>query len=105
MTTTQEPERLSTDELRTLFLFESLDSEQLDWLAREGHVLEVADGIVFNEGDPGTCCYVLLSGEIRMCKLSHGQEVEINRTSQRGVYAGAFTAFLGANDRTAYTAT
>jgi signal transduction histidine kinase len=105
MTTTQEPERLSTDELRTLFLFESLDQEQLDWLATEGHVLEVADGIVFTEGDPGTCCYVLLSGEIRLCKLSHGQEVEINRTSQRGVYAGAFTAFLGADDRTAYTAT
>jgi len=105
MTTTQEPERLSTDELRTLFLFESLDQEQLDWLATEGHVLEVADGIVFTEGDPGTCCYVLLSGEIRLCKLSHGQEVEINRTSQRGVYAGAITAFLGADDRTAYTAT
>jgi len=105
MTTTQEPERLSTDELRTLFLFESLDQEQLDWLATEGHVLELADGIVFTEGDPGTCCYVLLSGEIRLCKLSHGQEVEINRTSQRGVYAGAFTAFLGADDRTAYTAT
>jgi len=105
MTKTQEPERLSTDELRTLFLFESLDQEQLDWLATEGHVLEVADGIVFTEGDPGTCCYVLLSGEIRLCKLSHGQEVEINRTSQRGVYAGAITAFLGADDRTAYTAT
>jgi signal transduction histidine kinase len=105
MTTTQEPERLSTDELRTLFLFESLDQEQLDWLATEGHVLELADGIVFTEGDPGTCCYVLLSGEIRLCKLSHGQEVEINRTSQRGVYAGAITAFLGADDRTAYTAT
>ena len=40
-----------------------------------------------------------------MCKLSHGEEVEINRSTQRGVYAGAVTAFLGADERKAYTAT
>ena len=105
MTTTEEPERLGPDELRTLFLFESLADDQLEWLAREGYLLDVEEGIVFAEGDPAACCYVLLDGEVRLCKLSHGEELEVNRTSQRGVYAGAFTAFLGADERMGYTVT
>jgi CRP-like cAMP-binding protein len=102
---TDEPRRLSIDELRTLFLFESLTDEQLQWLSEGGYVESVHDGIVFSEGDTATCCYILLSGEIRLCKLSHGEEVEINRTRQRGVYAGAFNAFFGADDHKSYTAT
>ncbi|TDO52198.1 cyclic nucleotide-binding protein [Kribbella sp. VKM Ac-2527] len=102
---TAEPQRLSIDELRTLFLFESLTDEQLSLLANSGHVQNVEEGIVFAEGEVGTCCYVLLDGEIRMCKMSHGEEVEVNRTSQRGVYAGAVTAFLGADEGTAYGTT
>ncbi|WP_406051966.1 ATP-binding protein [Kribbella sp. NBC_00889] len=105
MTAETEARRLSPDELRTLFLFESLTDEQLQWLSDIGYVETYPEGLVFNEGDPATCCYVLLSGEIRLCKLSHGEEVEINRTAQRGVYAGAFNAFFGAADRKAYTAT
>jgi len=100
----EEPRRMTRDELRTLFLFESLTDEQLDWLAREGHVTKVDEGKVFSEGDEATCCYVLVSGGLRMCKLLQGEEVEINRTSQRGVYAGAFNAFFGADDRKGYTA-
>ncbi|TDW87016.1 cyclic nucleotide-binding protein [Kribbella pratensis] len=99
------PRRLTPDELRTLFLFESLTEEQLEWLSNAGYVEEVHGGTVFNEGDEATCCYVLLSGELRLCKLSHGELVEINRTSQRGVYAGAFNAFFGAAETKAYTAT
>ncbi|MEV0804303.1 ATP-binding protein [Kribbella sp. NPDC050281] len=105
MTAETEARRLSPDELRTLFLFESLTDQQLQWLSDAGYVETYPEGLVFNEGDPATCCYVLLSGEIRLCKLSHGEEVEINRTAQRGVYAGAFNAFFGAADRKAYTAT
>ncbi|TWD74860.1 cyclic nucleotide-binding protein [Kribbella amoyensis] len=103
--TDAEPRRLPIDELRTLFLFESLTDEQLTWLSEAGYVQSVEEGIVFTEGDAATCCYVLLSGGVRLCKLSHGEEVEINRTTQRGVYSGAFNAFFGADDRKAYTAT
>jgi signal transduction histidine kinase len=105
MTMTDEPERLGIDELRTLFLFESLADEQLEWLSREGFVLSVEDGVVFTEGDPAAYCYILLSGGLRLCKLSHGEEVEITRTSQRGVYAGAFTAFFGSGFATGYANT
>ncbi|WP_433007837.1 ATP-binding protein [Kribbella sp. CA-294648] len=101
---TDEPRRITRDELRTLFLFESLSDEQLDWLVREGHLLDVQEGRVFAEGEEATCCYVLMSGGLRMCKLLQGEEVEINRTSQRGVYAGAFNAFFGTDDRNGYTA-
>jgi signal transduction histidine kinase len=103
---TDEPRRLSIDDLRTLFLFENLADDQLQWLSEAGYVEEVREGIVFTEGDPATCCYILLSGELRLCKLSHGEEVEINRTRQRGVYSGAFNAFFGADDKKKdYTAT
>ncbi|WP_432940122.1 ATP-binding protein [Kribbella sp. CA-253562] len=104
-TTEREPQRISIDELRTLFLFESLTDEQLGWLAREGTVESYEDGVVFTEGDEAACCYILLTGGLRMCKLSHGEEVEINRSTQRGVYAGAVTAFLGADERKSYNAT
>jgi len=103
--TDQAVKRLTPDELRTLFLFESLTEEQLQWLSDAGYVEDVHDGTVFNEGDEATCCYVLLSGELRLCKRSHGELVEINRTRQRGVYAGAFNAFFGAADHKSYTAT
>ncbi|WP_433160991.1 ATP-binding protein [Kribbella sp. CA-247076] len=102
---TEDVRRLTPDELRTLFLFESLTDEQLQWLSDAGYVESVQDGIVYSEGEPATCCYMLLSGELRLCKLSHGEEVEINRTRQRGVYAGAFNAFFGADEKKLYTAT
>ena len=53
---------LTPDELRTLFLFEELTAEQLDWISANGHVLAVEPGVVFREGEPATCCYVLLDG-------------------------------------------
>ncbi|TDD52652.1 cyclic nucleotide-binding domain-containing protein [Kribbella antibiotica] len=101
---TDDLRRMTRDELRTLFLFEALNDEQLDWIAREGHVIHVEEGRVFAEGDEATCCYMLLSGTLRMCKLLQGEEVETNRSSQRGVYAGAYNAFFGDNESNTYNA-
>ncbi|GAA1663379.1 ATP-binding protein [Kribbella sp. NPDC056951] len=99
---TGELRRMTRDELRTLFLFEALNDEQLDWLVREGYVISVAEGRVYQEGQAATCCYILLSGELRMCKLLQGEEVETNRSSQRGVYSGAFNAFFGDDEGNTY---
>ncbi|WP_149359432.1 ATP-binding protein [Lolliginicoccus suaedae] len=85
----------SKDELRSLFLFEKLDDEQLDWLCRDGHIENIEPGPVFREGDTATCFYVLIDGEIALRKLSGGQEIETVRTDHRGAYAGAWSAFLG----------
>jgi signal transduction histidine kinase len=85
----------SPDELRTLFLFEKLTDEQLQWLCERGHVELIEPGPVFAEGDPATCLYVLLEGTLTLSRKVGEDDLEVNRTSQRGVYAGAFTAYLG----------
>jgi signal transduction histidine kinase len=82
-------------ELRSLFLFEKLSDEQLTRLCGEGHVELIEPGPVFAEGEPATCLYVLIEGTVVLSRRIGGDEVEISRTSQRGVYAGAFTAYLG----------
>jgi signal transduction histidine kinase len=83
------------DELRTLFLFEKLTDEQLTWLCERGHVELIAPGPVYAEGSPATCFYVLLEGTVVMSRRVGTDDVEVGRTSQRGVYAGAFMAYLG----------
>ncbi|MBY6414246.1 histidine kinase [Rhodococcus sp. BP-252] len=84
----------SPDELKTLFLFEHLTDDQLERLCQEGHVEIIEPGPVFAEGDPATCFYVLIEGSLVLSKLSGGEDLVINRTSQRGVYAGAWQAYL-----------
>src|SRR6201995_5227651 len=88
------------DELRPLFLFEALSDEQLAVLCANGHIQQFQPGPIILEGDPATCFYVLLEGELMMSKLSGGQDIETNRTSQRGVYCGAWRAFTGGNPKT-----
>ncbi|WP_067704363.1 ATP-binding protein [Nocardia jejuensis] len=83
------------DELRTLFLFEKLNDEQLAWLCRDGRVEIFEPGLVFREGDPATCFYVLMDGEVRLTKMSGGEEIELVRTDHHGSYAGAWTAYMG----------
>jgi signal transduction histidine kinase len=94
----------SADELRTLFLFEGLTSEQLAWLCREGHVEQHPPGLVFAEGEPALWCYVLLDGVLVLSRKVGTEDVEVIRSSQRGAYAGAFQAFLGDQVPQLYTA-
>ncbi len=94
----------SADELRTLFLFEGLTSEQLAWLCREGHVERHPAGPVFAEGEPALWCYVLLEGVLVLSRKVGTDDVELVRSSQRGAYAGAFQAFLGDQVPQVYTA-
>ena len=90
-----QPAMCSADELRALFLFEKLTDSQLAWLCREGRVEVYEPGLVYAEGDPATCFYVLLSGTLALSRKVGADDVETNRTSAPGVYAGAFTAYLG----------
>jgi signal transduction histidine kinase len=82
------------DELRTLFLFEALSDEQLKMLCEHGHIQTFEPGPVVVEGDPATCFYVLLDGELVMSKRSGGVDIVTSRTSQRGVYCGAWSAYV-----------
>ncbi len=85
----------SVDELRTLFLFEKLTDDQLQWLCERGHVELIGPGPVYAEGAAATCFYVLLEGTVVMSRRVGADDIEVGRTSSRGVYSGAFTAYLG----------
>jgi signal transduction histidine kinase len=88
-------ERLTAEELRTLFLFESLDQEKLDFLADQGRVeVRPAGTMIYSEGEPATCFFVLLSGTVAMSRRVRGEDVEVTRTEQRGVYSGATQAYV-----------
>ena len=87
-------ETCAPDELRTLFLFEALTDDQLQTLCDNGHIGVFEPGPICQEGDPATCFYVLLDGEVVMSKWSGGVDIETGRTSQRGVYCGAWSAYV-----------
>jgi signal transduction histidine kinase len=90
------------NELRTLFLFEKLTDDQLGWLCREGHIELMEPGWVYREGDPASCFFVLIEGDVVLSRLVGEDDVEVSRTSQRGVYGGAFQSYLGDRIRQVY---
>jgi signal transduction histidine kinase len=81
--------------LRTLFLFESLDDDRLEYLCRQGDVIVVEPGWLYRQGEDAACFYVLVDGALVMSRRVGDDEVEVNRTSYRGSYVGAWTAYLG----------
>lgn len=89
------PARCTAEELRGLFLFEKLTDGQLALLCREGRVEEVAPGPVYAEGDPAVSFYVLIEGTVVLSKRVGDEDVEVVRSEDPGVYAGAFYAYLG----------
>ncbi|MFD5329417.1 ATP-binding protein [Streptomyces sp. NPDC127092] len=82
-------------EIGSLFLFERLSPEQLGRLCAEGRMERFEPGPVYTEGDPATCFYVMVEGTVVLYRRVGGDDVEVSRTSQRGVYAGAMQAYLG----------
>ncbi|MBO0821260.1 MAG: histidine kinase, partial [Nocardiopsaceae bacterium] len=83
------------DELRTLFLFEKLDEDQLAELCDLGRVETIQPGPVYQEGEQAEWFYVLIEGTLVTSRRVRGDDIDLNRTSQRGVYGGAFRAYLG----------
>ncbi|GAA0453886.1 histidine kinase [Paractinoplanes deccanensis] len=90
-----EPGVLPPSELRTLFLFEKLTDEQLQWISDHGCTMHMpAGGVVIQEGDPAEQFFVLLSGTIALSRKVGQDDVQTTRTEQRGVYMGATNAYL-----------
>ncbi|MFE2883869.1 ATP-binding protein [Streptomyces graminifolii] len=85
----------SPQEIGTLFLFEKLTPEQLARLCCDGQVELFEAGPVYTEGDPATCFYVMIEGTVVLSRRVGGDDVEVSRTSQRGVYTGAMQAYIG----------
>src|SRR6201990_776660 len=87
-------EKCLPSELRSMFLFEKLNDTQLQTLCDNGHIAVFDTGPICIEGDPASCFYVMLDGELVMSKYSGGVDVETGRTSQRGVYCGSWSAYV-----------
>ncbi|MGW1604007.1 cyclic nucleotide-binding domain-containing protein, partial [Streptomyces eurythermus] len=92
----------SPGEIGSLFLFEKLSPEQLGRLCAAGRVELFEPGPVYTEGDPATCLFVMIEGTVVLSRRVGADEVEVIRTSQRGVYAGAMQAYLGDRVRQVY---
>ncbi|WP_181803636.1 ATP-binding protein [Streptomyces shenzhenensis] len=92
----------SPSEVGALFLFEKLEPEQLGRLCAAGRVELFQPGPVYTEGDPATCFYVMIEGTVVVSRRVAGDDVEVIRTSQAGVYGGAMQAYLGDRVRQAY---
>lgn len=93
--------RLTTEELKQLFLFEHLDDDQLAWLSERGWVTEIpTNEYAITEGEPADRFAVLLSGTISMTRRVGQDELEITRTDQVGVYMGASQAYIEGVDQT-----
>ncbi|MFD6169994.1 ATP-binding protein [Streptomyces coeruleorubidus] len=97
-----QPAPCSPPEIGSLFLFEKLTPEQLERLCAEGRVEQFEPGPVYTEGEPATCFYVMLEGTVVLYRRVGGDDVEVTRTSQRGVYAGSMQAYLGDRVRQVY---
>ncbi|MER6378556.1 ATP-binding protein [Streptomyces sp. NPDC001250] len=92
----------SPKEIGALFLFEKLSPEQLGRLCTEGRVELFQPGPVYTEGAPATCFFVMIEGTVVLSRRVAGDDVEVTRTSQPGVYAGAMQAYLGDRVRQVY---
>ena len=91
---------VTAQELRSLFLFESLPEDQLDWLAARAERCTFDDGAtVFREGDPAEHLFVLLEGAVHVFSGSGPDEVVISETDHRGAYAGAIRSFVREADQ------
>jgi signal transduction histidine kinase len=96
MTTTETPiEKLGPAELKTYFLFESLEDEKLAWLSEHGRVQHYpADATVYGAEEPATCFFMLIEGTMIMSRRVADHDVEVSRSAQRGAYSGATRAWL-----------
>jgi signal transduction histidine kinase len=96
--------RLTPEQVRELFLFEGLNSEQLAWVSERGWVSEAPAGtVVLREGDPAEVLVMLLSGSIQLTQRVGRDEVETNRSERIGSYAGAMRAFVQDETTQRYT--
>jgi signal transduction histidine kinase len=98
--------QISIEELRSLFLFEKLTDEQLNWIAERSQVRTFAEGAtVHRQGDPAEALWIMLDGTLRSSRLAAGQDVTIVESAQHGVYTGAIRAFVQTGDTTYSTST
>jgi CRP-like cAMP-binding protein len=83
-------------ELRELSLFESLSPDELDALGTVVREETFENGqIVCKEGDPGNCCYIIMTGEIQVSKSLLGGGSQKIATLKSGDLFGQLALVAG----------
>jgi signal transduction histidine kinase len=91
------------DDLRALFLFDGITEGRLSELAMRGEEVHFDAGtVLFNEGDPADCWWVLLEGRVDLLRRSGHEEAVLGAMDRPGVWAGGFRAW---DDESGYLAT
>jgi signal transduction histidine kinase len=87
------------EELKTLFLFEALNDEQLQFISERSVRRTFDTGQwVFREGEPAEYVVILLDGALRLSRRAGAEDVVVVETAHRGSYAGATRAYIDEED-------
>ncbi|HZS93255.1 MAG TPA: ATP-binding protein [Chloroflexota bacterium] len=82
------------EELRQVFLFESLADDQLAELIAAGEEMCLSvDQAFIPEGEPADNLWVLLEGEWELSRYVGGRKMVLMTTDRRGVWAGGMRAY------------
>ena len=88
-------DQCQADELRTFVPFRAPVGHPARIALCAGQRIEIfAPGPLIREGDPAKCFYVMIEGELVMSGRMGGIDIQTHRTSQRGVYCGAWLAYI-----------
>ncbi len=94
---------MRADELRGIFLFESLTDEQLDALIAVADEVRFQPGdVLFREGDPAEFWWVLLAGRVDLLRRTGHDESVVGIFERPGVWSGGFLAWT---DKAGYLGT
>ena len=84
------------DRVRTISLFEGLSKSQLETLARIAVHRSYKKGhAIFSEGDEGTGFYGIISGRVKIFKLSPDGKEQILHVMEEGEIFGEVPVFMG----------
>jgi CRP-like cAMP-binding protein len=85
---------MHVDDLRALFTFDGLNDDQLAELLAVGDEVRFAEGeVLFQEGDPANCWWVLIEGRVDLLRRSGHEVAVFNTMDQPGKWAGGFRAW------------
>lgn len=85
---------MNHDELRTAFLFETFNDDQVHWLAANSSVVEFSSNdTIFALGQPTDALWVLLHGELQLYRVLNGRTVILETSTTPGSWAGWLPMF------------
>jgi len=81
-------------DLRSTFLFESLDDEQLAALIEHGEEVRFGPGdVLFEEGQPADCLWVFIEGRVQLFRRVEHEETMLFAMERPGQWGGGFRAW------------